>query len=195
MQTLGKDELDDRLRRAFERLELAADRGQIRVYGIATWSGLRAKPHERDHLSLERVLQCAHDVAGSRHRCRAIQLPMNLMMPEAFILNNQVVRGELMTLLQAAQRLGLVVFGSGPLLQGKLTKRWPAHVPVLHEDFDAAATALQFARSLPGVASTLVGMASLDHVAENTRLLSQPRAPQAWFARAAQPDRQFGLVG
>ncbi len=195
LQTLGKDDLDDRLRRAFERLELAADRGQIRVYGIATWSGLRAKPHERDHLSLERVLQCAHDVAGSRHRCRAVQLPMNLMMPEAFTLANQLVRGEMTTVLQAAQRLGLVVFGSGPLLQGKLAKRFPAHVPILHETFDAAATALQFARSLPGVTSTLVGMATMEHVVTNTALLSQPRAPQSWLTRAAQPDRQIGLVG
>lgn len=186
LQILALEQVEDRLRRAFEALEAAADRGEIRVYGVATWSGLRARPGERDHLSLERIVALAEQVAGLRHRCKAVQLPVNLAMPEAFVLQNQTVRGEAMTALQAAQRLGMLAFASGPLQQGRLAKLRPAHVAPLGE-LDPAGVALQFARSVPGVTSALVGMANPTHVTENTRLLGIPRAPSGWIERSAQP--------
>ncbi len=186
LQILGRDVVEARLRRAFEALEAAADRGEIRVYGIATWSGLRARPGERDYLSLERVVRLAEDVAGLRHRCKAVQLPVSLAMPEACVLANQTVRGETMTALQAAQKLGLVAFASAPLHQGRLARVRPGHVAPL-QDLDSTGLALQFARSLPGVASALVGMANPAHVRENTRLFDLPRAPSAWLERAAHP--------
>jgi len=193
LQTIGRDLFEERLRRAFAALEASADAGHLRAYGIATWSGLRAKPHERDYLSLERVVRCAEDVAGSRHRCRAVQLPVNLAMPEAFVNKNQEVRGEPVTILQAAERLGLVVFASGILLQGKLARTRLTHVPPLphrpDEQPSATLAALQFARSLPGVASALCGMASPAHLSENLAVLDEPRATLAWLQRAAQPPQ------
>jgi predicted aldo/keto reductase-like oxidoreductase len=131
-------------------------------------------------------VRLAEQVAGLRHRCKAVQLPVNLAMPEAYVLANQTVRGEPMSALQAAQRLGMLAFASGPLHQGRLARIRPAHVPLL-TDLDPAGHALQFARSVPGVTSALVGMASPEHVVENTRLLGLPRAPQGWVDRAAQP--------
>lgn len=191
LQVLPRDIVDDRLRRAFEALEAAADRGEIRVYGIATWSGLRARPGERDYLSLEHVVRLAEDVAGSGHRCKAVQLPVSLAMPEAVVLANQTVRGEAMSALHAAQHLGLVAFASGSLQQGRLARVQPGHVhpqPEL-DCLGPAAVALQFARSAPGVTTALCGMASEAHVAANTRLLDLPRASPAWLARAArQPE-------
>lgn len=185
---------DERLRRAFEALEEAADQGLTRVYGIASWAGVRARQTERDWLSLERVIAIAEQVAGSRHRCRALQLPLNLAMPEAMLRANQPVRGQLLTPLQAAERLGMVVFSSSPLHQGRLGKSSLGHVPALPPECvpevgeRAAIQALQFARSVPGVACTLVGMRQLDHVAMGAQLLHHQRAPAGWVHAAAQPN-------
>ncbi len=193
LQTLDRSTFRERMRDAFAALEGAADRGWIRVYGLATWSGLRAKPQERDYLSLAELVEIAEEVAGPRHRFKALQVPLNLAMPEAYLLPNQQVRGAQLTVLQAAERLGLMVFASSPLHQGKLIRRQPSHVPDLVIDHHAAGLpptlvkALQFTRSLPGVASTLVGMGSPEHVGDNVRLLRVKRAPLAWLAQAATP--------
>lgn len=196
LQTLDREAFYDRLRKAFEALEAAADAGQLRVYGLATWSGLRAKPHERDFVSLERVMQVAHEVAGTRHRMRAIQLPLNLAMPEAFCYRNQEVRGESLTVLEAAQRLGLAVFASAPLHQGKLSRRALPHVPPLpHGLDDPQQQALQFARSAPGVTCALVGMGQTAHVADNLTVLRQPRAPLDWLHAASRPCSNGAVPG
>jgi aryl-alcohol dehydrogenase-like predicted oxidoreductase len=191
----------ERLRRAFEVLEAAVQRGQLRAYGITSWMGVRARPSDRDYLSLQEVLEVAHDVAGSRHHCKALQIPVNLAMPEAFLHPNQPVRGQLLTALDAARQLGLVVFGSSPLHQGRLVQRRLAHVPPLPAmcqlpDHDPAAVeALQFARSVPGVASSLVGMRRPEHVATAARLLYHPRAPLEWLCSAARPNLSSSYVG
>lgn len=191
LQLLDRAVFRQRLREAFSALEAAADRGWIRFYGLATWSGVRAKPHERDYISLEDAVQVALEIAGPRHRFKALQVPVNLAMPEAHLAANQQVAGHAMTVLQAAERLGLMVFANSPLHQGKLIRRQPAHVPELASEHHTAGLpptllrALQFSRSLPGVATALVGMGSPEHVADNARLLRVRRAPQAWLAQAA----------
>jgi aryl-alcohol dehydrogenase-like predicted oxidoreductase len=196
LQTTDKTQFYDRLRRAFVELEAAADASQLRVYGLATWSGLRAKPEERDYVSLAEVVATAESVAGSRHRFRAIQLPLNLAMPEAFCYRNQLVRGEWLTVLEAAQRLGLAVFTSAPLHQGKLSKRRLPHVPDLSgQPDDPHWHALQFARSAPGVTVTLIGMGQADHVTDNLQVLKQPRAPLDWLRAAAKPCSNGSVPG
>lgn len=165
LQQVDRATVMARLRRAFATLERLADDGHLRVYGIATWTGLRARPHERDWLGLADVLALAEEVAGSRHRFRAIELPFNARMPEALTRANQVVDGEACCALEAATRLGMVTFVSGPLMQGRLT----ADDPALAHD------ALQLARSAPGVSSALVGMADLEHVRRNTAVMAEPR--------------------
>jgi aryl-alcohol dehydrogenase-like predicted oxidoreductase len=181
--------LEDRLRRAFASLEAAADAGHLQAYGVATWSGLRALPGERDHLSLERLVRCAHDVAGDRHRLRAVQLPISLGGPEALVRRDQLVQGEAVSALQAAARLGLTVFAAGPLLQGRLARTGlPSGVvaqgPASH--LSAAALALHFARSVPGVATALVGTSDRRHVVENAGLLRLDKASRAWVDEAAR---------
>ena len=195
LQTCDRPTLLERLRRAFVSLEAAADRGWIRAYGLATWSSLRARSTERDFLSLFDAVAVAEQVAGSRHRFKAVQLPVNLAMPEAHLRRNHQLRGQPMTALQAADHLGLAVFASSALNSGRLGKATLGHVPPLPQgyscgpDEEPAVTALQFARSVPGVHSALVGMRTLPNVAHNARVLRIPRAPQGWVHMAAQPLR------
>lgn len=77
------------------------------------------------------------------------------------------------TLLDAARELGVLVFASAPLGEGEL-------LPVATGALDAilalesmpstAAKLLQLARSTPGIASTLVGQKTREHVEANARV-------------------------
>ena len=162
--------LRERLRAAFMVLEDAVSRGEIRAYGCATWQGLRVPPGSKGYLSLTDLETIAREVAGDTHHFRAIQLPINLAMPEAFRDRTQEIGkgGALVSALDAATALGLTVFASASLMQAQLTRNLP---PSMHELFPAQRTdaqrALAFVRSLPGVTCALVGTRSLEHLAEN----------------------------
>jgi aryl-alcohol dehydrogenase-like predicted oxidoreductase len=162
-----------RLRAAFELLEAEVDRGTIRVYGVATWTGLRQPPSAQDYLSLAELVRLAEDVAGAHHHFKVVELPYNLAMTEAFTSANQQVAGEAVSPLEAARRLGLYVMSSASIYQGQLARNLP---PVIAEFLPGLETdgqrALQFVRSTPGVGTVLVGMRQLAHVEENARLAS-----------------------
>ena len=163
-----------RLEAAFALLEQHAREGRIRYYGAATWHGLRSNPVARGYLSLERLVQTAERVGGPTHRFRVIQLPYNLAMPEACSFQNQTVGGDTMSVLQAAQRLGLSVMISASLLQSRLahlSAAMEARIPGLST---SAQRAIQFVRSTPGVTTALVGMKRRAHVEDNLALAAQP---------------------
>ncbi len=191
LQTLDRAQFEKRVRAAFAALEDAVAAGEIAAYGVATWSGLRALPHERDHLELAQLCRLATDVAGPQHHLRAVQLPLNLAMPEALTLRNQWVGGQPRSVLEAAAELGLTVMTSAALLQGKLARMAAAAAQTLQPSQPLAA--LQFARSAPGVTTALCGMASVEHVRENARLLGQPKAAQDAVAEALPGARVVAL--
>ena len=163
-----------RLRAAFEALEGSAQRGEITVYGCATWNGLRLPAGSQGHLSLYDIVGAARDVAGDAHHLRVIQLPINLTMSEAVRVSTQRdPRGRLVHVTQAAEELGVDLVASAPLLQGQLTRGLPVQVIELFGGPDAHA-AIAFARSVPKVVSVAVGMKDSMHVRENLGNLIQP---------------------
>ena len=157
-----------RIAEAFGALEEAASRGEIGVYGCATWDSLRTPAGTKGHIELEQLVDVAEEVGGTGHRFRVVQLPINLAMPEAVRVQTQSIRGKSLTAVEAAVALGLTVVASASLMQSRLTSHLP---PALAEHFPALRTdaqrALGFARSLPGVATALVGMKHVEHVDEN----------------------------
>lgn len=158
----------EHIRSAFALLEERATAGQIVGYGCATWLGFRVPPDHKQHLSLADLVTIARDVGGTTHHFRAVQLPVSLAMPEAARLPTQPLGRKLVSLLEAADALGLGVVASAPLMQGRLTEGLPEEV---HALFPACTTdaqrALRFASSLPGVATVLAGMRHVEHVTEN----------------------------
>jgi aryl-alcohol dehydrogenase-like predicted oxidoreductase len=158
----------ERMRAAFALLEERANAGEIVGYGCATWLGLRVAPEHRQHLTLGELVGIAREVGGTAHHFRAVQLPISLAMPEAARVATQPLGGKLVSLLEAADALGLGVVASAPLMQGRLAGGLP---PEVHELFPGCTTdaqrALRFAASLPGVATVLAGMRSASHVHEN----------------------------
>jgi aryl-alcohol dehydrogenase-like predicted oxidoreductase len=163
-------ELKDRLRLAFEALEGCAARGEIGVYGCATWSALRLPAGSHGHLSLYDMAAAARDVGGDSHHFRAVQLPINLSMSEAVRVSTQRdTRGRLVHVVDAAAELGIDLVVSAPLLQGQLTHDLPPQVRDLFGGDSDAERALSFVRSIPGVLTAAVGMKSVEHVRANLR--------------------------
>jgi len=167
-QQLGavtRDRLLHRLRDAFSALEEAADRGEIGVYGVATWDSLRLPPDSPQHLELADLVGVARDIAGDRHRFRAIQLPINLGMREAAVAQTQTIDGRLVTALEAADHLGVTVVASATLMQSKLAAGLPDEARAALPGFSSdAQRAVAFTRRLPNVDVALVGMKQSEHV-------------------------------
>jgi aryl-alcohol dehydrogenase-like predicted oxidoreductase len=173
--SVSRDEFLVRLRAAFELLEANVAAGKIRMYGVATWNGFRVAPHARDYHSLAEMVQIARALGGETHGFRFVQLPFNLVMPEAFALLNQTVDGAQMSFLEAAETLGITVAASASILQGRVAQGLPDAVrePLGSLATDAQ-TGLQFVRSTPGITTALIGMSRQEHVEENLQLARVP---------------------
>lgn len=172
------DNFEAQIRVAFERCEQLVAQGKIRFYGLATWDAFR---REENPISLHAMADIAKEIAGPRHRFRFVQLPFNLAMLEAFTKRPQ--RGGV-SLLQAAGELGITVIGSATVYQGRLTKGLPEKLtsafPGLTTD---AQRSIQFSRSTPGLAVSLVGMSTPAHVAENLIIKDvPPLSEKAYYA-------------
>jgi aryl-alcohol dehydrogenase-like predicted oxidoreductase len=148
---VGEREFYDRLKLAFERLEQNRAEGKLAHYGVATWNGFRVAPNSGAHHSLARMVEIAREIGGDSHGFRFIQLPFNMAMPEAISLANETIDGKPMTVVDAAERLGVTVVASASMLQGRID----------------AESAIQFVRSAPGITTALIGMSRIEHVEKN----------------------------
>jgi aryl-alcohol dehydrogenase-like predicted oxidoreductase len=177
------DEFRRRIREAFLFLEAAVASKQIRAYGMATWNSFREDPKAAGFLSLAEMVQIAKDVAGDDHHFRFVQLPFNLAMPEALTRPNQAVDGRSVPMVQAARAAGIALVTSAALLQGQLTKNLPAFINNALGLKDNASLALQFARSVPGLTTALVGMSQVPHVKANLQLIGVEPASREQFMK------------
>jgi len=163
---------------AFEALEQAVERGAIACYGVATWTAFRSPPDAPDFLSVTELYGLAYQVAGDANHFRFVQMPYNLVMTEAFALENQQIGDAFYSPIEAAREFDLTVVTSAALKQGTLASPFMADLRPFFPDLATdAQRALQFARSTPGVTSALVGMSQVTHVEENLRLSQVPPAP------------------
>lgn len=176
---VNENEFWKRIRAAFEFLEQAVMRREVKHYGVATWNGFREEPDSSSYHSLETMVEVARDVAGEAHHFRFIQLPINLAMPEALFFQNQKLSDEYVTVTEAAQAFDVNVMASGSLLQGQVARGLPEAIrEVLGALATDAQTGIQFVRSAPGVKTSLVGMSRVEHVEENLDLIKVPRASE-----------------
>ncbi len=181
-----------RLKHAFGMLEKAVTAGKIRFYGIASWNSFRVPQGKAPFISLERSAKLAHEVGGDGHHFRFVQLPFNLAMPEAFAAavqpcSTERCGKEMTSLLESAERHGIAVVGSASLYQAQLTRNLPdSLVEKIGMQTDAE-RALQFARSAPGLLTSLIGMGKPAHVAENLKVAAEkPMQEAPWKALFAK---------
>ena len=176
-------EFNRRISQAFEFLESAVKERKIGAYGLATWNAFREDPKAQGFLLLEEIVQMARDVGGESHHLRFVQLPFNLAMPEALTRPNQAVGGKAMPMLTAARTLGVTIVASAALLQGQLTRNLPPFVRTALGLAGDSALALQFARSVPGLTTALVGMSRVQHVEANLALVAVEPASREQFLK------------
>ena len=173
---LDSGTFDDRISRAFERLERLVQERKIRWYGAATWDGFRKK----GALDLPRMVEIARNTGGDDHHFRFVQLPFNIAMVEAYVDRPENV-------LESAARLGVAVVASASLLQTRVLGQMPEsvarHLPGLPS---AAQKAIQFTRSTPGIAVALAGMGRREHVIENLGVAQVPPVPSDQYPRLYQ---------
>jgi len=166
----------ERLKRAFSALESSVKAGKLRYYGMATWNAFRVAEGSRDFISLSAAAEIAREVAGDAHHFRFIQLPFNLAMPEAYVFANQHVGKKNVSVLNAAEQLGMGVMGSATLYQGRLTEGLPPSIGHVLGMKNGSENAIQFARSAPGMATSLIGMGHREHVLANMKPALLPPA-------------------
>jgi len=145
----------DRFAAAFEFLESAVEEGKIKNYGLATWLCFRAKSsEEKIYLNLQKVVELAEKVVGKNNHFNYIQVPINVMMPEAFIepwqdfeetrQENKVATKQILVAVCNILKMNLI--SSQPLFQGKLAN---LNLPNQMNVFNTASRHLQLVRSIP----------------------------------------------
>lgn len=191
-------EFMDKLAKAFQFYEERRQAGDIQYYGMATWLCFRAKPEEeRIYLNFQKCVELAEAVGGKNHGMRFVQVPMSVLMPEAFVekwqhfqpskaassaaadnLNATFETSESKILVQIANLLKINLIASKPLLEGRVHE---IDIPTV-AGADIIGKHLQLMRSMPPRCniSCMVGMKSLANVKSNYSqvLVQEPLSPK-----------------
>ncbi|MDG5775850.1 aldo/keto reductase [Haloarculaceae archaeon H-GB2-1] len=171
LQNNSADAVYDQLEESFTRLEERAADDDLRHYGLATWEAFRVPSDHESYLSLSEIISRARAAAKSAGNAathfRALQLPFNVLMADAFTVEAQSDADGPTSVLWLAHEAGLNVFTSASLAQGRLAKTMPDAVADRLAGETTAQRALNFARSAPGVTCSLVGTSTPEHVDEN----------------------------
>ena len=189
LSEISVEEFRRRIAEAFRFLETVVKANKIGAYGLATWNSFRDDPKTPGYLSLASIEQVAREVGGTNHHFRFLQLPLNLAMPEALLRPNQIVAGKTMAIVQAARALEITLITSAALLQGQLARNLPPYIGQALGLASHSSQALQFARSVPGVTTALVGMSRVEHVESNLELIAVEPAPRDQFLKLFEPPK------
>ena len=171
IKDVSKEQFLKNLQLVFELYEQKRDEGKIKFYGMATWECFRVPNDNPQYLSLEDTVNMAKKAGGENHGFKFIQLPFNLYYDQALLGKTQTIQNNPVSVLESATRLGIGVFTSVPLMQGRLLQ--PGVMPEF-SDLKPSMRALQFIRSSPGVIAPLVGQKSAEHVSENLEIMKIP---------------------
>jgi len=191
---IGKEAMHRKLLAVFAALEEAVALGKLRYYGISTFHACRVETDHPLFQSLTSLIGLAEKAAGEgkRHHLRIVELPFNALMPEAYTRFSQVTgQGNIASTIQAAFQLKLTILASHPLGKGLLARE---EVPALQQAMpklaNAAQRAIQFVRSTPGVAVTLVGMSSPVHLADFLAVAKEPPLPREQYLAMFEREKE-----
>jgi aryl-alcohol dehydrogenase-like predicted oxidoreductase len=167
----SREDVYDQLEATFTRLEERAAAGDISKYGVATWNAFRVPEGGDEYLSLSEIISRARSAAKAAENTathlRAIQLPFNVFMADAFTAKSHEGPEGPQSALWFAHEAGLNVFTSASIAQGDLASELPEDVSERLAGDTTVQRAINFARSAPGVTASLVGMSRPEHVEEN----------------------------
>jgi hypothetical protein len=167
---------------------------------MATWNCFRTQANNPGlYCNLQEVVSIAEKVGGKNHGFRVIQVPINIMHPEAFVEKYQnfsdTEKGVTpVTLTAACSALKINLISSSPLMQGYLL-----NLPLENNVFNVkhnSAKHLQLIRSIPAesLKSTLVGMKSLTNIKRNLELISKSPLSSVEFYEILAPKKRTPFV-
>lgn len=171
IKDISKEQFLNNLKAVFELYEQKRDEGKIKFYGMATWECFRVPNENPQYLSLEETVNLAKKVGGEHHGFKFVQLPFNMYYDQALLTKHQLLGDVHVSVLEAAVKLGIGVFTSVPLMQGRLLT--PGTMPEFG-NLKPSLRALQFIRSSPGILAPLIGQKSTAHVSENIEIMQIP---------------------
>ncbi len=159
------EQANERVYSAFAALEQACADGEIRAYGVATWSGF-----SQGVFDIPTLLGAAFRAGGADHHLRAVQLPLSLvhLAPIAQALDGRGV-------LAAACASHLAVFASAPLHGGEVPGMFTRELlDLVAPGKSPAQAALTVVASAPGVRRVLLSTAKQEHWTEAVTALDGP---------------------
>ena len=190
---ISKEQVYRKLIDVFAALEGAVAEGKLRHYGISTFHACRVETDNPLFQSMTSLLGLAEKAAGEgkRHHLRIVELPFNALMPEAYTRFSQVTgQGNIASTIQAAYQLKLTVMASHSLGKGLLGRE---EVPSLQQAMpdlaNAAQRAMQFVRSTPGIAVTLVGMSNPMHLSDFLAVAQQEPLQRQQFLAMFEKEK------
>lgn len=167
---------------------------------MATWNSFRTPSTTPGlHSNLQELVQLAEKVGGKDHGFRVIQLPINIMHPEAFVEKYQSFtdnsKGVVpVTLTAACSALQVNIVSCSPLMQGYIV-----NLPLENVVFNVkhnSAKHLQLIRSIPAesLKSTLVGMKSTNNIKSNLEVMAKPPLSSQQFYDILAPKKRTPFV-
>lgn len=196
---IAPESFEKRLGNAFEFMESAIKENKIKSYGLATWNCFRTPQSNRGlHANLQDVLELAEKVGGKKHGLRFIQVPINIMHPEAFVESYQSFKKDdkvtTATLTAVCSELKVNLISSSPLLQGYLI-----NLPLENSLFNVkynSAKHLQLIRSIPAesLKSTLVGMKQQANLKQNLEVIGKPPLTTQQFYEVLAPKKRTPFI-
>ena len=167
---------------------------------MATWNCFRTQSNNPGlHCNLQETVSLAEKVGGKDHGFRVIQVPINIMHPEAFVEkyqnfndNEKGVTPVTLTAICSALKINLI--SSSPLLQGHMV-----HLPLENNLFNVkhnSAKHLQLIRSIPAdsLKSTLVGMKNITNIKHNLEVIGKPPLTSSQFYDILGPKKRTPFV-
>lgn len=174
LAVLGWKKFIRRLQAAFEVLEEAVFRKQIKTFGISGAEGFRN--NGAGFHPLDKIIRAANEVGGRDHHFKVIELPVNIVKTEALFEETYEIHGLRCSLLEMARIFDIDVIASSSLNGFRLPPVLPAPLIESCQGLSGVVEpALQFSRSAPGVALALFGTGKVKHLKEALKVLSVPR--------------------
>ena len=204
----ARAELDRRLGAAFAHLEEEVAAGRIGWYGVSS-NTVVGSPGAAETTFLSDMLEAARGAAGDAHHFAVLQLPLNLLEPDAVLRRKEGPGGE-RTVLEAAAAAGVAILTNRPLnasAGGHLIRlaeppsvRSRKRLPALNEQLDRVA-ALEAAfrdRIAPEIEAPPDALQPADYFAWADRLrsaLPRVRGMAEWSPIEAQVAHTVGVIG
>ncbi|MCM1047272.1 MAG: aldo/keto reductase [Clostridiales bacterium] len=149
---LTEAEFYGRIAKLFAWYEDKVKDGKVRSYGLAFEMLALEAEKEKWYINIEKVDRIAQEISNGSSHFKYLQIPYNIQCPYAVNMKNQSYKGESLSLVEAAHRMGLKVIGSKPLCSGK--------------GFARAGLKEMISFALRGVDAINIGSKNVEHIQE-----------------------------